>query len=448
MEKDINKFIRTIYLFSESGSLLVAFALAHLLRGVSFSSTQQDKVFLYFGFFFWLIISSALGLRRLFYSAIDCFVATVKASVLFAVLISMVAFFLKEAQYSRLVVVYFVILHALFVYCIHSLGDSYVTVFHRRRSLLCRVCLVGDDECVAKIHAELEQHPEHGLFPVCSLSSDCLSDLDPLKSCLMERQINEVVVSCPHEKLLLLDGLVNLCDSLGVRVTILPEFSGMIHSTLTHTNFLSRPALRVRELPLDDYSRRALKRTFDVFFSLAVLTVLSPLFLVLSMLIKASSKGPVFFKQARTGYNQREFMMYKFRSMKVTDQADTLQATQDDPRKTWIGEFMRRTNIDELPQFINVLKGDMSIVGPRPHMLVHTDEFSAVVDGYLGRHFVRPGITGWAQVNGWRGPTDTEEKIRGRVEHDLWYVENWSFALDMKIIFLTVFGSKSRQNAF
>jgi putative colanic acid biosynthesis UDP-glucose lipid carrier transferase len=162
-----------------------------------------------------------------------------------------------------------------------------------------------------------------------------------------------------------------------------------------------------------------------------------------------TSPGPIFFKQKRTGYLGNEFNCYKFRTMHVNNTADSAQATKDDPRKTRFGDFLRRTSIDELPQFFNVLRGDMSVVGPRPHMLKHTDYYSDLIKSYMVRHVVRPGITGWAQVNGYRGITDELWKMEKRVEYDVWYIEHWNFFLDLKIIVRTVFNAfAGESNAF
>lgn len=169
----------------------------------------------------------------------------------------------------------------------------------------------------------------------------------------------------------------------------------------------------------------------------------------MSIVIKLTSPGPVFFKQERTGLRGEPFMCYKFRTMRVNRESDTMQATRNDPRKTKFGNFLRKSNIDELPQFFNVWKGEMSIVGPRPHMIKHTEAYSALIDKYMLRHTIKPGITGWAQVNGYRGQTDELWKMEKRVEYDVWYAENWNFMLDMKIIFLTVVNMfKGEQNAF
>jgi exopolysaccharide biosynthesis polyprenyl glycosylphosphotransferase len=181
------------------------------------------------------------------------------------------------------------------------------------------------------------------------------------------------------------------------------------------------------------------KRTFDIAFSfLVIVLVFTWLFPILALLIKLSSKGPIFFKQQRSGKRNEVFTCYKFRSMKVNEDSDTIQAHKSDDRITGIGKFLRKTSMDELPQFLNVLNGDMSVVGPRPHMLKHTEEYSQIIDNFMVRHFVKPGITGWAQVHGFRGETHQDYKMRKRVQYDVWYIENWSFLLDIRIIFMTV----------
>jgi len=205
----------------------------------------------------------------------------------------------------------------------------------------------------------------------------------------------------------------------------------------------------LRKEPLESNISEMTKRMFDICFSLLFLVCISPwLFLVVAILVKWSSKGPVFFKQERSGENNKIFWCYKFRTMAINDLADEKQASKDDERVTPIGRWLRKTNIDELPQFVNVLKGDMSVVGPRPHMLKHTEEYSALIKNYVVRHFVKPGVTGWAQINGFRGETKELEQMEKRVEYDIWYIENWTFLLDIKIIFSTIFNMfKGDENA-
>lgn len=207
--------------------------------------------------------------------------------------------------------------------------------------------------------------------------------------------------------------------------------------------------MSLQDTPLKSRINRFIKRAFDLTVSSVVL-VLSPIvYIPVAIAIKMSSPGPVFFKQKRTGLYGKDFYCYKFRTMKVNVDADKVQATKDDPRKTRVGEFLRHTSIDELPQFLNVFKGEMSIVGPRPHMLKHTEEYSQLINTYMVRHAVKPGITGWAQVTGYRGQTEELWQMEGRVERDIWYIEHWSFALDLKIMALTVINAvKGEEQAF
>lgn len=191
------------------------------------------------------------------------------------------------------------------------------------------------------------------------------------------------------------------------------------------------------ENPLQNPFNRIVKRTFDIVVSLIALIFTGLLFPFIALIIKLQSPGPIIFRQERTGLDGKTFVCYKFRSMHVNADADKVQATEHDPRKFKFGDIMRKTNIDELPQFWNVLKGDMSIVGPRPHMLAHTEMYRELIDKYMVRHFVRPGVTGWAQVTGFRGETKELWQMEGRVKRDIWYIENWSFWLDLRIIWLT-----------
>ena len=192
------------------------------------------------------------------------------------------------------------------------------------------------------------------------------------------------------------------------------------------------------EEPLLDPTNKFIKRSFDICFSIVACICMLPFIPIIALIIKVQSPGPIFFKQKRTGLNGETFDCYKFRSMHVNKNADLEQATKNDPRKTRWGDIMRKTNIDEFPQFWNVLMGDMSIVGPRPHMLKHTEEYSKLIDKYMMRHFVKPGITGWSQVTGFRGETKELSQMEGRVQGDIWYIEHWSFWLDIYIMYKTV----------
>lgn len=225
-----------------------------------------------------------------------------------------------------------------------------------------------------------------------------------------------------------------------IRFYIVPDFMRFIRKSVSLTTLAdSIPIISLREEPLKNGFNKFIKRTFDIIVSLLFSICIFPiLFIVLGSIIKLTSKGPIFFKQKRTGENGKDFTCLKFRTMTVNEDADKKQATKGDARITKIGAFMRRTNLDEMPQFLNALIGDMSIVGPRPHMLKHTEEYSHLIDKYMVRHFAKPGITGWAQVTGFRGETKDLSEMEGRIKQDVWYIENWTFWLDLKIIIKTV----------
>ena len=210
-------------------------------------------------------------------------------------------------------------------------------------------------------------------------------------------------------------------------VKFIPEQNTVMNQDLKRDFYGLVPVLEFRTIPLDNSINLVLKRIFDIFFSISViLFVLSWLTPILAILIKLESKGPILFKQLRNGYNYKSFNCFKFRSMIVNEKADLIQVSKQDERITRIGKFMRKTSIDELPQFLNVLTGDMSVVGPRPHMLSHTSLYANKVDKFMVRHFVKPGITGLAQVSGYRGEVESDKDIVGRVKFDIFYIENWS----------------------
>lgn len=233
--------------------------------------------------------------------------------------------------------------------------------------------------------------------------------------------------------------LMEAADNHVIRLRMLMDVYDYLPTSFGQFEVINNiPVFQVRREPLLDPSNTVLKRIFDIVFSsLAIIFLLSWLLPLLAVLIKLESKGPVFFKQKRSGKDNQAFTCYKLRSMFVNKEANKQQATKNDSRITKIGAFLRKTSLDELPQFFNVFMGSMSVVGPRPHMLAHTEEYSVLVNRYMVRHFLRPGITGWAQVNGSRGETKDLSQMEKRVRLDIWYVENWSFLLDLKIIFLT-----------
>lgn len=256
---------------------------------------------------------------------------------------------------------------------------------------------------------------------------------------LSHNTVHELYCGLPSSRKDDILAIMNYCENNLIRFYSVPHVRNYIKRQLQLELLGEVPVLSIRTEPLQNPVNRLAKRLFDLTFSsLFLLTIFPFIYLIVGLIIKITSPGPIFFKQERNGENGKIFKCYKFRSMKVNALSDSLQATKNDPRKTKFGNFLRKSNLDELPQFINVFKGEMSIVGPRPHMLKHTEEYSQLINKYMMRHLVKPGITGWAQVTGYRGETKELSQMEGRVRRDLWYIENWTFLLDIRIMIKTV----------
>ena len=265
-----------------------------------------------------------------------------------------------------------------------------------------------------------------------------LADLDKLMEAhLKPGTVEELYCTLPLSEQDYIMKLMKYCNNNTIHFYYVPAFSSVLGHSFRQELVGETAVFTNYDEPLMQPGNKLLKRTFDICVSSCVLICLLPFIPFIALAIYISSPGPIFFKQARTGINGRNFYCYKFRSMHVNKDADLVQATKNDPRKFAFGNFMRKTNIDELPQFFNVLKGDMSIVGPRPHMLHHTEVYRELIDKYMVRHFAKPGITGWAQVTGFRGETKELWQMEGRVQRDIWYIEHWSIWLDLRIIWKT-----------
>jgi len=324
-----------------------------------------------------------------------------------------------------------------------------------------RVVIIGSGSNALKLYDELLTDAGFG-YRVMGFFTDepfadtphakqpvVLGGIDDLRAYASAHHIDQIFFALSGQNTQALKTAVRIADDNVIQFFYVPQISHLYSRSFELHNIGVMPVLSIRHNPLNSAISRCIKRSFDIAFSSVVL-LLSPLWMLpAAIAIKLSSPGPVFFRQERTGYRGVTFKCFKFRTMKVNSVADSLQATKDDPRTTAVGRMMRRTSIDELPQFINVFLGDMSVVGPRPHMVKHTEDYAPLVDRYMVRHFVKPGITGWAQVNGFRGITDELWKMERRVECDVWYIENWSFLLDLKIIVRTVINAFSgEKNAF
>jgi len=318
--------------------------------------------------------------------------------------------------------------------------------------------IVGGGRIGLDLYNLCNTYPERGYKAIGIFDDDKSRVLDistymgPINECIpymTTNGIQEIFCTLPNSEADVIEQLMLDADKNLIRFKLVPDFY-YVHKPTSIQNFGHIPVISIRPEPLENMLNRFFKRLFDSIFSvIIILFVFSWLFPILAFLIKRESKGPVFFIQKRSGRDNVTFNCYKFRSMRVNSDSDKMQASRNDSRMTKIGAFMRRTNLDELPQFFNVIMGNMTVVGPRPHMLSHTEQYSQLIDRFMVRHFLKPGITGWAQVNGLRGETKTTDAMLKRIEADVWYLENWSFLLDLKIIFLTFWGTvKGDKNAF
>ncbi len=334
-----------------------------------------------------------------------------------------------------------------------------IKYFRRRGRNFSKVVIVGANPIGRKLYREISSDIGFG-YQILGFFDDApqtdgtppgtyRGTLDDLETYVAEQGVDEIFCALSGEKEESIKRVLKIAETNVARYYYVPQFARYVNRNYEMYAIGTVPVLSVRHQPLSRMSNRLIKRAFDLTFT-AVVLLFSPLvFIPVAIAIKTSSPGPIFFKQKRTGYRGREFWCYKFRTMRVNSDSDKLQASKDDPRKTAVGNFLRRTSIDELPQFINVLMGNMSVVGPRPHMLKHTEEYSRLIDKYMVRHYIKPGITGWAQINGYRGQTEKLWQMERRVEHDVWYIEHWSALLDVKIIFRTVYNAiHGEKNAF
>ena len=273
-----------------------------------------------------------------------------------------------------------------------------------------------------------------------------LGRIDNLEIVLPENKLDEIVITLGLAEYHKLERIVKMCEKSGVHTKFIPDYNNVIPTKPYTEDLQGLPVINIRRVPLSDPLNKWMKRGVDIFGAIVAIILFSPVMIVTAIMIKKTSPGPLIFSQERVGLQNRPFKMYKFRSMIVQDEKKEKKGwtTKDDPRVTTVGRFIRKTSIDELPQLFNVLRGDMSLVGPRPERPQFVEKFKEEIPRYMIKHQVRPGLTGWAQVNGYRGDTS----IKKRIEHDLYYIENWTLGFDFKIIFLTFFKGFINKNAY
>lgn len=386
---------------------------------------------------------------------------TIRLVLVHASMIGVLVFVLKYTDISRSRMLYFYVIFFILLFISRVFFMKVLKGVRAKGYNFKNVIIIGANDTGEHMRKILSKDLTYGYHfmgffddkvdPFAFISSPILGGFNDIQDYIIKNNVDEMYIALHIDDLKIINQLTEICERHMVRIKFIPDFQLYTKSRKVEISFYENtPVLMLRKEPLELTINRLAKNIFDFCFATLVIVLIFPwLFPILIILIKMDSPGPIFFKQERSGRDNQAFGCLKFRTMYVNNLSDNLQATQGDARVTKVGAFMRKTNIDELPQFFNVLLGNMSVVGPRPHMLKHTQQYSELINNYLVRHYAKPGITGWAQVNGFRGETKELIDMKDRVDYDIWYIENWSFILDIKIIFKTIFNTvRGEKNAY
>lgn len=450
-------FIRWIFLVVDFFVLNASYLITCLLTDIQHQPFYGKQVWLMLNLSFLAVVYvlNSLHDKRVVY--IDrMLMLLVKYILLHAVIFLMLFFFVdNEISWKTIALFYGIFAILLAVWWIVS---RKVLKWYRSKGFnYKKIVIIGGGTSGAgkRLMQELERDQGYGYHIIGFFNDEPVNDIasyrgnvKDLEEFIKNTAVDEIYCAIPENERQELQNIINLAERNAIDFYYVPQFSKYISRRFEIEMFGAIPVMSIHPHPLQNPFNKAIKRCFDLLVSSFVLLLSPIIFLPIAIGVKLSSPGPVFFKQERTGYRGKSFKCLKFRSMRINDKSDSLQATKDDPRKTKFGNFIRKTSLDELPQFINVFLGDMSIVGPRPHMVQQTKEYSELIDKYMLRHTIKPGITGWAQVNGYRGPTNELWMMEKRVEYDVWYAESWNLMLDIKIMYLTVLNAiRGEKNA-
>ena len=360
-------------------------------------------------------------------------------------------------NFSRSVMAYFYVFNVFFTSCFRLALRKGLNTIRSKGYNLKHILLVGYSRAAEEYIDRLNDYPQWG-YVVCGILDDhipagtmykgvkVLGRLDNLEVILPENKLDEIAITLSLNDYDFLESIVAVCEKSGVHTKFIPDYNSLIPSKPYTEDLMGLPVINIRYVPLTNTGNIMIKRVTDIAGSLIGILITSPIMLIAAALVKLTSPGPVIFKQERVGLHNKSFYMYKFRSMEQQSPGEEKKAwtIKNDPRVTSVGKFLRKTSLDELPQLFNILKGDMSLVGPRPERPLFVEKFREEIPRYMVKHQVRPGLTGWAQVNGLRGNTS----IRKRIEYDIYYIENWSLGLDIKIILMTFFTGFINKNAY
>lgn len=465
MIRENQKYLNRLQVFLDLIIILVSFSIAYYIRFYQLDDAIHSLTFEQN----LRPILLSMPLHLIFYNLFDIYStrrtkplhievsAIIKTNALSGILIMVGLFIFKIVDYSRKSLGLFFVINTILTICTRLIIRIILKKYRRKGYNLKHCLVIGTTDSSALFIDKVKKNKHWGYNIVGIITSEpnhhkkfkghpVIGSTTDLEKILSAKAIDIVIVGDSGTDLAELGRILQLCEKSGVKTQIIPYYHKYIPAKPYMDDLDGLPVIDVRHVPLDNVFKNFFKRSFDIIFALAAITFTSPVLLFAALMTKLSSPGPIIYKQERVGLNRQNFNMYKFRSMRVqtTEEEKDKWTTQHDPRKTKWGAFMRRTSIDELPQFFNVLRGDMSVVGPRPERPYFVEQFKETIPRYMIKHQVRPGITGWAQVSGYRGDTS----IKKRIEHDLYYIENWTFSFDLKIIILTIFKGFINKNAY
>jgi Undecaprenyl-phosphate glucose phosphotransferase len=487
MIKENQKYLNRLLVILDAASILAALTLSWYFRFISglINATEHMtfKQYLFPVIFIAPIYLIIYGIFRLYTpyrtkNVFDEFRSVLKANVAGIFVFILILYLLKEIDYSRYLLFIFAVCNTLLTSLERSILRFSLRRMRKKGFNLKHILLIGCSDLTNEFLLRLKKNRQWGYHVVGILDdgeaarrgipknfhmnnieratneeiaaaaqgNEIIGTIHSLEYYLNKFNIDEVFITLNIKEYDKLEYIINTCEKSGVRTQIIPDYFKYIPAKPYVEEVDGLPIINIRYVPLDNLLNNIIKRLFDIICSIVCIVIFSPVMLITALIIKITSPGPVLFRQERVGLNKKTFNMYKLRSMNVQKENEEKVGwtTPGDPRKTKFGNFIRKTSIDELPQLFNVLKGDMSLVGPRPERPYFVDKFKEEIPKYMIKHQVRPGITGWAQVNGWRGDTSIEK----RIELDIHYIENWNILFDLKILFLTIFKGFVNKNAY
>lgn len=473
MIKDNQKYLNRLHVIIDALVIYISFCFAYFLR---FEVTFFRELELFTQVPYWRplrmylpMLPLVIIIYLLIYAKLNLYkpkrfqehgeetINLIQANTIGIMIILLLIFALKIEHVPRSLLLFFYILSTFFTIVERRIVKLILRGSRKRGYNLKHVIVIGYSAAAEAYINRVKANPQwgymiHGIFDD-SQDKDfayekisCIGKIKDIASFIEANDLDEVIITLSIKEYYKLESIVKICEKSGVHTKFIPDYYKFIPTNPVTEDLNGLPIINIRNVPLTNIINKTIKRLFDIVGSIICIILFSPVMLVSAILVKKSSPGPIIFCQERVGLHNKPFKMYKFRSMGVqtASKEKEMWTVQNDPRVTPVGRVMRKTSIDELPQLFNVLKGDMSLIGPRPERPQFVEKFKEEIPRYMIKHQVRPGMTGWAQVCGFRGDTS----ISGRIEHDIFYIENWTFMFDIKILFLTVFKGFVNENAY